>query len=104
MTTTPTPLDEAALEAAFEAAYDAGLWNDLMTTYKESLAVAIHAYIAHAPKLELVAWSYDLAFSYQTGKYYEWRSFVSKDKPCVPEGSIRNLIPLYAGPVLEDKP
>lgn len=47
-----------------------------------------------------VAWIYELATVYdsRTDEYLGWKKYVSETKPIVPEGSIRNLRPLYEGP------
>lgn len=47
---------------------------------------------------EPVAWRYELAAGMTDGEYSNWQpSQVTLHKPCVPEGAIRNLTPLYAG-------
>ena len=43
------------------------------------------------------AWSYELAMiRNDAGEYYAWRKYLTDHEPCAPEGSIRNLVPLYA--------
>jgi hypothetical protein len=52
-----------------------------------------------ADQSEPVAWAYELAYTVIEGRYYDrWYKEISYFKPCVPEGSIRNLRPLYAHP------
>lgn len=48
-----------------------------------------------------IAWSYELAtwIDRATGEYSGWHKRVAIDRPNVPPRSIRNLRPLYAGPV-----
>lgn len=46
------------------------------------------------------AWKYELAHSRvwdgcQPVGWTDWRWHLSESKPCVPEGSLRNLIPLF---------
>lgn len=53
--------------------------------------------------VEPVAWSYELATHIQGGvtgdkQYTSFEARISLDKPNVPEGSIRNLRPLYTSP------
>jgi hypothetical protein len=47
-----------------------------------------------------VAWSYELARSMNrgTGEYSDWGQELTMFKPRVPDGSIRNLTPLYTRP------
>lgn len=47
---------------------------------------------------EPLAWRYELATYYdrETGLYSDWEGRLSEYEPYVPEGSIRNLTPLYA--------
>jgi hypothetical protein len=45
---------------------------------------------------EPIAWIYELAYVMRGDKYSDWRERITKHKPNVPEGSIRNLRPLYA--------
>lgn len=46
---------------------------------------------------EPVLWQYELAHSIDNkGNYFNWQLHRSKEKPNVPEGSIKNLIPLYS--------
>lgn len=47
---------------------------------------------------EPVAWTYELAHCCSGGEYGCWQSHLSRDKPNVPNGSIRDLIPLYELP------
>jgi len=46
-----------------------------------------------------IAWVFELASmrDKSTGKYTGWREVIQVGRPVVPEGSIRNLRPLYAG-------
>lgn len=48
---------------------------------------------------EIVAWIYESAHARNDeGVYSAWRTEISTHKPgCVPEGSIRNMRPLYVG-------
>lgn len=47
---------------------------------------------------EVLAYSYELAtyLDRNTGQYEGWKPVLTKHKPCVPVGSIRNLIELVA--------
>ena len=47
------------------------------------------------------AWIFELASmrDKMTGEYSGWREMIQVGRPHVPPGSIRNLRPLYAGPV-----
>ena len=47
------------------------------------------------------AWIFELASmrDKMTGEYSGWREMIKVGRPHVPPGSIRNLRPLYAGPV-----
>jgi len=62
--------------------------------FEEDARAAIAAYEATA---QPVAWSFQLASYISTGgEYMKWSATqLSTSKPCVPEGSIRNLMPLY---------
>lgn len=56
--------------------------------------------------LEALGWRYELAHARmwrdeKPAEYIDWRWCLSKDKPHVPEGSLRNLTPLYAEGVAE---
>lgn len=51
-----------------------------------------------APAGEPVAWRYELATRVAEGQYTNWKWHVGVVEPHVPEGSIRNLTPLYAAP------
>ena len=53
----------------------------------------------HAEFGEPVAWIFQLASSRDqaTGEYSGWREMIQVGRPVVPEGSIRNLRPLYVG-------
>jgi hypothetical protein len=84
-------LDEKAYEAAFDAYFST-----------LDLSEAITAYLTAAPpapvaEVEPVAWVFELAGWIVDGKYARWgKPQLSFDEPCVPEGSVRNLRPLYA--------
>jgi Ethanolamine utilization protein EutJ (predicted chaperonin) len=51
--------------------------------------------LAHNAKRVPFAYSYELAQTVRDGVYSDFRAFFSVAKPNVPEGSIRNLKPLY---------
>lgn len=42
------------------------------------------------------AYSYELAHSSDVDGYSNWHKYITEDAPYVPEGSIRNLKPLYS--------
>lgn len=48
--------------------------------------------------MSIIAWTYELAIhrDRETGEYGGWEHHLSREKPCVPDGSIRNLVPLTA--------
>ena len=50
------------------------------------------------PVQEPVAWSYELATTMLEHRYDGWEHLITRYKPNVPEGSIRNLTPLFAAP------
>lgn len=51
---------------------------------------------AQQADVEPDAWSYELAHGIAaSGVYSNWESRLSRNKPCVPDGSIRNMKPLY---------
>lgn len=75
---------------------------DLIDEADEALATLAPAPVAGGG--EPVAWQFELAnyFDKATGEYSRWGSpQLSSSKPYVPEGSIRNLRPLYASPPSE---
>jgi hypothetical protein len=47
------------------------------------------------------AWSYELATSMIDGEYAYWSERITRDRPNVPDGAVRNLIPLYRHPARE---
>jgi hypothetical protein len=49
-------------------------------------------------------YSYELARSIENGKYCDFALHISRQKPSVPVGSIRNLEPLYTHPASADVP
>lgn len=51
----------------------------------------------------IVAWTYELAHARdpETGEYSDWRPYLTFNKPTVPPGSIRRLIPLGRHPLAE---
>ena len=49
-------------------------------------------------------YSYELARSIENGKYCDFALHISRQKPSVPVGSIRNLEPLYTHPDSADVP
>lgn len=54
-------------------------------------------------KVEPCAYEYELATVIRNGVYSGWKIHLTKDKPNVPEGSVRNLTPLYKyQPPVED--
>lgn len=53
------------------------------------------------PVEEPVAWSYDLATTRLDHRYDGWIRRITQHKPNVPEGSIRNLTPVYHIPPAE---
>ena len=62
-------------------------------------AEALEAQLAEARRGEVMAWRYELARRYDgyPARYSDWGPpQLSFEKPNVPEGSIRNLTPLYA--------
>jgi hypothetical protein len=63
-------------------------------------AADIIAKALNAVEGEPVAWRYELAAGMTDGEYSNWQPpQVTLHKPCVPEGAVRNLTPLYAGPL-----
>lgn len=66
---------------------------------KASLDEAYKALIAQLPSAgscEPFAWVCELAYAIDENRQYcDWREYLSKVKPLVPEASIRNLRPLY---------
>ena len=61
--------------------------------------------LAAEQQVEPVAWSYEIATQIKVStninrgnEYKGWENRTTKHKPCVPEGSIRNLIPLFTHP------
>jgi hypothetical protein len=64
------------------------------------------ALLVEAGAGELVeAWSYELAsgIDLTDGSYVGWQRHITAHKPCVPDGSIRNLKPLYAATFIEQR-
>lgn len=51
--------------------------------------------LGKSPEAEPDAYEYELATVIREGVYSGWKIHLSKDKPNVPEGSVRNLVPLY---------
>lgn len=47
---------------------------------------------------EPVAWMYEIATAFRNEEYCGWEPRLTKGKPFVPQGSMRNLTPLYAHP------
>jgi hypothetical protein len=80
---------------------------DLMDDYAEAdeetrAGIAAKIIEALTPEVALTAepvmWQYELATAVEPdGTYVDWRWHCTSSKPCVPEGSIRNLRPLVYG-------
>jgi len=67
-------------------------------TCDEARALIVAA-LAATPAVggDAVAWEYELSNScWPDGRYDDWKPHLSRNKPNVPVGSVRNLRPLYA--------
>ena len=65
---------------------------------KHQAAITVLRAALAEPVQEPVAWSYELATTMLEHGYDGWEHLITRYKPNVPEGSIRNLTPLYTTP------
>ena len=89
-------IDKGVLKQALEAleADNSKLWpSDRRTAAYFNLRAALAE-----PVQEPVAWSYELATTMLEHGYDGWTHRITRYKPNAPEGSIRNLTPLFTAP------
>ena len=87
-----TTLREAATQAFGALEGGADSWQ-LVGPAIDALKAALAEQVQ-----EPVAWSYELATTMLEHRYDGWEHLITRYKPNVPEGSIRNLTPLFAAP------
>ena len=109
----PNSFGMQGLAKEYRAGYNGGVWADAFRRHRVATKLLDQRPKSNAtsrsrrstsPVLvqgqeEPVAWRFELATMRAGDTYTGWRApQLSFRKPCVPEGSIRNLTPLYAHP------
>lgn len=97
--TDPAPLREAIARLENDAVRNG--YSRPWAAFSEDLRAILSALPTDAVQPvggEPVAWSYDLATIHDRAfhTYDGWKACLSASKPNAPEGSVRNLTPLYA--------
>ena len=71
-------------------------WTDCAATDEGAIALYERPAAPAVPQGEPVAWLYEIANClHPEGNYTDWRPCISRNRPSVPDGAIRNIQPLY---------